>query len=247
MKKKERNNWIFIIMAIISILSFSCGCLVGQTSIPVQSEYINEEAISSNLIDIKETQNTKEEEQTKEELLYTTTNVNVRIEPSDSSAIVTIAETNTPVIRTELIDDWAKIKWEDNNFYYIYNEYLSTTQTLITEISTRSEVAREMTESKAEYQNYAYSLFAQYGWTEYDLECLINLWNRESNWNPDAHNSDSGAHGIPQALPASKMASAGEDYYTNGFTQIRWGLDYIANRYSSPAIAWDHFISNNWY
>lgn len=100
----------------------------------------------------------------------------------------------------------------------------------------------------SDYQKYAHDLVINnYGWSEYDFQCLVNLWNRESGWNPNSHNSSSGAHGIPQALPASKMASEGSDYYTNGYTQIRWGLKYIQSRYGSPSNAWNHFQSNNWY
>lgn len=100
---------------------------------------------------------------------------------------------------------------------------------------------------KGEYQEYAYSFFDEYGWTKNDFQCLIYLWERESNWNPDAHNGSSGAHGIPQSLPASKMASEGDDYYTNAETQIRWGIKYIASRYGTPAEAWAHSEAYNWY
>ena len=101
--------------------------------------------------------------------------------------------------------------------------------------------------SAGDYQMYAYSFFSSYGWSEYDFQCLIWLWQRESNWNPYAHNPYSGAHGIPQSLPASKMASHGSDYWDNGYTQIRWGLDYIAGRYGSPSNAWAHSENNGWY
>lgn len=102
--------------------------------------------------------------------------------------------------------------------------------------------------SLSDLQAYAYDLVInQYGWSEYDFQCLVNLWNRESGWNPNAHNSYSGAHGIPQSLPASKMASEGADYYTNGETQIRWGLKYILGRYGSPSAAWAHSQSTGWY
>ena len=98
------------------------------------------------------------------------------------------------------------------------------------------------------YQQYAHDLVINtYGWSEYDFQCLVNLWNKESEWDPNCHNNSSGAHGIPQALPASKMASEGADYYTNGYTQIRWGLKYIKERYGSPSNAWSHFQSHNWY
>ena len=100
----------------------------------------------------------------------------------------------------------------------------------------------------AAYQGYAHNLVINtYGWSEYDYECLVKLWNRESGWNPNAHNKRSGAHGIPQSLPAKKMASEGADYYTNGYTQIRWGLKYIKGRYGSPSAAWAHSQRTGWY
>ena len=100
----------------------------------------------------------------------------------------------------------------------------------------------------SDYQQYAHDLVINtYGWSEYDFQCLVNLWEKESEWDPNCHNNSSGAHGIPQALPASKMASEGADYYTNGYTQIRWGLKYIQQRYGSPSNAWSHFQSYNWY
>ena len=112
----------------------------------------------------------------------------------------------------------------------------------------QQNISPAKTGSKAEYQQYAHDLVINtYGWSEYDFQCLVNLWERESRWNPNSHNKYSGAHGIPQSLPASKMASEGIDYYTNGYTQIRWGLKYIKGRYGSPANAWSHFQSKNWY
>ena len=112
----------------------------------------------------------------------------------------------------------------------------------------QQNVSPAKTGNKAGYQQYAHDLVINtYGWSEYDFQCLVNLWERESGWNPNCHNNSSGAHGIPQSLPASKMASEGADYYTNGYTQIRWGLKYIKGRYGSPANAWSHFQSNNWY
>jgi hypothetical protein len=86
-----------------------------------------------------------------------------------------------------------------------------------------------------------------YGWSGSQWLCLDNLWTRESNWRTEAGNKSSGAYGIPQALPASKMATAGSDYLTNPATQIRWGLSYIKNRYGTPCGAWSHFTSSNWY
>ena len=97
------------------------------------------------------------------------------------------------------------------------------------------------------YQEYAYSLFPLYGWTDDDFNALVNLWNRESGWNPYSTNRYSGAYGIPQALPGSKMASHGDDWETNGYVQVAWGLDYIAGRYGSPSAAWSFFQNNRWY
>lgn len=96
-------------------------------------------------------------------------------------------------------------------------------------------------------KQYAHDLVISYGWSEYDYECLVKLWNRESGWRPNAVNKKSGACGIPQSLPCSKMKSEGSDYKTNGKTQIRWGLKYIKNRYGSPSKAWEHSQQKGWY
>jgi hypothetical protein len=76
---------------------------------------------------------------------------------------------------------------------------------------------------------------------------LNSLWTKESGWNVHARNPSSGAYGIPQALPASKMASAGSNWRNSAATQIKWGLGYIASRYGSPAAAWAHSQRTNWY
>lgn len=116
------------------------------------------------------------------------------------------------------------------------------------ETEPTEEVSLEpaVTLSAAEYQSYAYSLFPSYGWSDDDYNALVNLWNRESGWNPRAGNSY-GAYGIPQALPGNKMASSGSDWETNGCTQIQWGLSYIYTRYGNPSAAWTHFQNNHWY
>lgn len=103
------------------------------------------------------------------------------------------------------------------------------------------------TGTAGEAQAYAQQRCAAYGWSDYDFECLVALWNKESGWNVNAHNGSSGAHGIPQALPASKMASAGSDYLTSYETQVDWGLGYISSRYGSPSAAWSHSQSTGWY
>lgn len=85
------------------------------------------------------------------------------------------------------------------------------------------------------------------GWDQQQFACLDSLWTRESNWRSNAANTSTGAYGIPQALPGSKMASAGADWQTNAATQITWGLGYIAGRYGTPCDAWASFQSKGWY
>jgi hypothetical protein len=94
-------------------------------------------------------------------------------------------------------------------------------------------------------QAYAKSLVpaSQFG-------CLVKLWDRESNWRTTATGSmtsNGRAYGIPQALPGSKMASAGADWRTNYKTQIKWGLKYIKSRYGTPCGAWSAFQGKGWY
>ena len=79
------------------------------------------------------------------------------------------------------------------------------------------------------------------------VQCLTDLWNGESHWNYQAHNYRSGAHGIPQALPAAKMEVVGTDWRTNPVTQIRWGLRYIEDRYKNPCGAWSKFKRSRYY
>lgn len=91
------------------------------------------------------------------------------------------------------------------------------------------------------------ALLTGYGWSERQWHCLDRLWRRESHWNHRARNRWSGAYGIPQALPAAKMRSAGTDWRRSATTQIRWGLGYIARRYGSPCAAWGHSEAEGWY
>jgi hypothetical protein len=87
----------------------------------------------------------------------------------------------------------------------------------------------------------------KYGWCGQEYTCLVTMWTRESGWRATAHNPSSGAHGIPQSLPGSKMASAGKDWRTNPSTQITWGLKYIKQRYGTPCKAWSFWQNHNWY
>lgn len=96
-------------------------------------------------------------------------------------------------------------------------------------------------------QAYAYDAVAARGWGEDQYNCLVSLWQKESGWRVNAENSSSGAYGIPQALPGSKMATAGDDWATNAGTQIEWGLGYITARYGTPCGAWAKSQASGWY
>jgi hypothetical protein len=95
-------------------------------------------------------------------------------------------------------------------------------------------------------QAIAQQMVAARGWGNDQYSCLVSLWNKESGWRVNAYNP-SGAYGIPQSLPGSKMASVGADWQTNPATQITWGLNYITGVYGTPCGAWAHSVSYNWY
>ncbi|WP_231916174.1 phospholipase [Microbacterium karelineae] len=86
-----------------------------------------------------------------------------------------------------------------------------------------------------------------YGWGSDQFGCLDLLWTKESGWNYQAANPSSGAYGIPQSLPGSKMGTVADDWATNAATQITWGLQYISATYGTPCAAWGHSQSVNWY
>lgn len=87
----------------------------------------------------------------------------------------------------------------------------------------------------------------RFHWKRWQFRYLNRLWTRESGWNRYARNPYSGAYGIPQAVPASKMASAGPHWRTSAWTQIRWGMRYIRDRYRTPYQAWWHESVYGWY
>ena len=101
-------------------------------------------------------------------------------------------------------------------------------------------------QSTGDPKGYARQLLSSRGEAD-QFGCLDSLWGRESGWQVSASNASSGAYGIPQALPGSKMASVGPDWQSNAATQIQWGLGYIDGRYGSPCAAWSHSQANGWY
>ncbi|MCP2336735.1 transglycosylase SLT domain-containing protein [Actinomadura rupiterrae] len=110
---------------------------------------------------------------------------------------------------------------------------------------TAKTTAKKLTRAQRN-QAIAKRMVAKRGWSTRQYKCLVKLWNRESHWNQKAGNP-SGAYGIPQALPGSKMRSAGKDWRTNPQTQIKWGLRYIKGRYGTPCRALGHSNARGWY
>lgn len=129
----------------------------------------------------------------------------------------------------------------------------TTTQTITRDGVTITEAPKVAAAAKTrpapnaavvgEAQAYARTQVAN----EEEWNCLYNLWARESGWRVEAYNASSGAGGIPQALPFSKIAAFGADYETNPVTQINWGLSYISGRYGTPCGAWAHSEDVGWY
>jgi len=120
----------------------------------------------------------------------------------------------------------------------------ASTMALLSLAIRQVELAREPHGAKL----VAKALIAEkYQWDEEQYSCLNKLWTKESHWNYKARNKVSGAHGIAQALPATKMEVVGTDWRTNPVTQISWGLKYINERYDSPCKAWSKFKRSRWY
>jgi hypothetical protein len=120
----------------------------------------------------------------------------------------------------------------------------ASTMALLSLAIRQVELAREPQGAK----QVAKALIAEkYQWGEEQYSCLNKLWTKESHWNYKARNKVSGAHGIAQALPATKMEVVGTDWRTNPVTQISWGLKYINERYDSPCKAWSKFKRSRWY
>jgi hypothetical protein len=111
-------------------------------------------------------------------------------------------------------------------------------------VSQQVEMARTSVGAKKVAKSI---MFIEYAWGADQFTCLNRLWTKESHWNYRARNKKSGAHGIPQALPAIRMESISSDWRTNPVTQIRWGLRYIEARYMSPCAALAKFKRSNYY
>ena len=115
---------------------------------------------------------------------------------------------------------------------------------LVSSVSRQVEMARSPLGAKKVAKSI---LLNEYGFSEKEYKCLNSLWTKESHWNYKARNKSSGAHGIAQALPASKMNVVSTDWRTNPVTQIRWGLRYISIRYETPCKALAKHKRSNYY
>lgn len=141
---------------------------------------------------------------------------------------------------------------------YVNGKRVGTTKVVRSVIrAPRTQVQRVGTHRAAPRYTYSGSpgsaqsiarsmMMRDYGWGSDEFSCLVQMWNNESGWRTNAYNP-SGAYGIPQALPGSKMSSAGPDWQTSATTQIKWGLGYIASRYGTPCGAWGFWQAHNYY
>ena len=166
-----------------------------------------------------------------------TMNASVSI-PNTVQAAITIAE---PIVEVPLDPNPDTPTLIELNSVKAVN---ANEMALVSIASRQIEIARVPDGARAVAREIAQS---KYGWGSFQFACLNKLWTKESNWRYKARNKSSGAHGIPQALPATKMESIGTDWRTNPVTQISWGLRYIEVRYETPCKAYKKFQRSNWY
>jgi len=156
----------------------------------------------------------------------------IEIEAAASSAIVDPA------------DSTAALLAEDDLSATASGAIFSSDLALVSSVSRQVELARTPLGAKKVAKSI---LLDEYGFSEKEYKCLNSLWTKESHWNYKARNKNSGAHGIAQALPASKMNVVSTDWRTNPVTQIRWGLRYISIRYETPCKALAKHKRSNYY
>ena len=144
----------------------------------------------------------------------------------------------------EPIESAAQLFNEDDLSAIAAGAIFSSEIALVSTVSRQVELARTPIGAKKVAKSI---LLDEYGFSEKEYTCLNTLWTKESNWNYKARNKSSGAHGIAQALPASKMNVVSTDWRTNPVTQIRWGLRYISIRYETPCKALAKHKRSNFY
>jgi hypothetical protein len=157
------------------------------------------------------------------------------------STVEVEAQKTASIVEPETV---AALFGEDDLTATASGAIFSTQMALVSAVSRQVELARTPLGAKKVAKSI---LVEEYGFAEKEYKCLNQLWTQESNWNYKSRNKKSGAHGIPQALPATKMNVVSTDWRTNPVTQIRWGLRYISIRYETPCKAWAKHKRSNWY
>ena len=157
------------------------------------------------------------------------------------STVEVEAQKTASIIEPETV---AALFGEDDLTATASGAIFSTQLALVSAVSRQVELARTPLGAKKVAKSI---LMDEYGFAEKEYKCLNQLWTKESNWNYKARNKNSGAHGIPQALPATKMNVVSTDWRTNPVTQIRWGLRYISIRYETPCKALSKHKRSNYY
>jgi hypothetical protein len=163
------------------------------------------------------------------------------LELSLTSTVEVEAPKSASIVEPETV---AALFGEDDLTATASGAIFSTQMALVSAVSRQVELARTPLGAKKVAKSI---LMDEYGFAEKEYKCLNQLWTKESNWNYKARNKKSGAHGIPQALPASKMNVVSTDWRTNPVTQIRWGLRYISIRYETPCKALSKHKRSNYY
>lgn len=163
------------------------------------------------------------------------------LELSLTSTVEVEAPKTASIVEPETV---AALFGEDDLSATASGAIFSTQLALVSAVSRQVELARTPLGAKKVAKSI---LMDEYGFAEKEYKCLNQLWTKESNWNYKARNKNSGAHGIPQALPATKMNVVSTDWRTNPVTQIRWGLRYISIRYETPCKALSKHKRSNYY
>ena len=163
------------------------------------------------------------------------------LEMSLTSTVEVEAPKAASIVEPETV---AALFGEDDLTATASGAIFSTQMALVSAVSRQVELARTPLGAKKVAKSI---LVEEYGFAEKEYKCLNQLWTQESNWNYKSRNKKSGAHGIPQALPATKMNVVSTDWRTNPVTQIRWGLRYISIRYETPCKALSKHKRSNWY
>ena len=163
------------------------------------------------------------------------------LEMSLTSTVEVEAPKSASIVEPETV---AALFGEDDLTATASGAIFSTQLALVSAVSRQVELARTPIGAKKVAKSI---LMDEYGFPEKEYKCLNQLWTQESNWNYKSRNKKSGAHGIPQALPATKMNVVSTDWRTNPVTQIRWGLRYISIRYETPCKALSKHKRSNWY